>query len=95
MKNYKLVLSCIILSILFLAFALTFITKPYYKIELYVKKPGGEELKIRECWNDAPNFDCSQEYKECSEPGEYYSKAITYCRNSILSDSGWRLVYKC
>lgn len=75
------------------------ITKDYstseYRIQLYLKTPNGEELKIRECVSKTANFECEQPYTKCYGPGEYYIKAITYYGSTISSESGWQLAYKC
>ena len=94
----KFPLLTVTLGILLLAFisvlAIDYLTRNY-RMELYLKQPDGKEVKLRECTSSSENFECIQPYSDCSESGEYFSKAITYQDNAVLSDSGWQPTYKC
>jgi hypothetical protein len=91
--KYKIVF--IIAILLIISFVKQFYTTDLYRMELFLKKPSGEEAKIRECSSKIANFECTQTYNECSEPGDYYSRALTYFKGNLINDTCWQLIYVC
>jgi hypothetical protein len=66
-----------------------------YRMELYIKTPSESVIKVHECQSSSHDFDCVYNFKDCSENGQYYGRALTITGNSILSDSGWQPTYEC
>jgi len=94
--TFVILIISLLISLLVFIFPRNYTAYAVYRMEIYLKKPDGEILKIIECFSKLESFECVQPYiEECSQPGEYYTNAITYHGNEILSESGWQLAYKC
>jgi len=94
MKTFNTILVTICIVILFVVI----LSSPNgyrdkYGMELYIKTPENEEIKIRECEGLNPEISCGTPTPlatyVCFNKGTYYGKAVTYLNNKILSSTGW------
>ena len=64
-----------------------------YGMELYIKTPENEEIKIKECEGLNPEISCGIPTAfatyVCFNNGAYYGKAVSYLNNKVLSSTGW------
>lgn len=94
MKIFNTILTTICVLILFsVFFSPQEVSSDKYKMELYVRTPGNEDVKVRECEGTNSGINCEASYIYmnylCFSKGTYYAKAVTYLNNKILSTSGW------
>jgi len=93
--NYpNLALAIVCILILFIVIISPPRCQTKYKMELYVRTPENQELKIRECEGLNPEMNCGINYRSylCTGDGVYYGKAVTYLNDKILSSSGWAVL---
>jgi hypothetical protein len=66
-----------------------------HRMEVWVKFPNTQTLKVNECSSILNDFQCSINYYDCPQLGTYYGKALTYQDTTLLSQNpeDWKYLY--